>query len=619
MSFYKKIESLHRQYGIDPQRIALGHTLSPLDILSLSGQFKTLHLKKEELLLVFRSGRSITGALSSNYLYGLTAEPLPLDAVQIEALTTTFSADEVAFVGACIALFTEVKQEMTKTLDDFLATYQRLVQQDAAPQSPMPFFEADYLHLLHHEAAEAEALCEALNQDARFVQVLHHLFAPGEQAMDGFRAEHLFLSDLIRVYNETGVVENEKARFTLAYYFEKLQGNDLARGVSVERLNEMVTKPAFVENIEKIKAAEFFAMPDAYANEYILVQILHKMQHDYLPKAANSLYRFATIVCKADGLITDEEKQRLKDILHKTNPQKVAGGVAHPHTPVPTDDSLEKVLDELNALVGLEEVKKSIRDLVNYLKVAKLRTDQQLASLDISLHSVFLGPPGTGKTTVARLLGRIYRHLDYLSTGQLVETDRAGMVAGYVGQTALKVDELVKASLGGVLFIDEAYALTNTDNTRDFGHEAVDTLIKRMEDHRRDLVVVAAGYTEPMKFFIESNPGLRSRFNRYFTFDHFYPQQLLEIMRSFCRKYDFILTEEAEEKLSDTFELLYEKRDEGFGNARVVRNLFEQIIQQQANRLVALDELSQELLQTITEADIPEPGATVAQVFLTVR
>jgi SpoVK/Ycf46/Vps4 family AAA+-type ATPase len=360
-------------------------------------------------------------------------------------------------------------------------------------------------------------------------------------------------------------------------------------------------------------------MPDAYANEYILVQILHKMQHDYLPKAANSLYRFATIVCKADGLITDEEKQRLKDILHKTSPQKAAGGVAHPHTPVPTDDSLEKVLDELNTLVGLEEVKKSIRDLINYLKVAKLRSDQQLASLDISLHSVFLGPPGTGKTTVARLLGRIYRHLDYLSAGQLVETDRAGMVAGYVGQTALKVDELVKASLGGVLFIDEAYALTNTDNTRDFGHEAVDTLIKRMEDHRRDLVVVAAGYTEPMKFFIESNPGLRSRFSRYFTFDHFYPQQLLEIMRSFCRKYDFILTEEAEEKLSDTFELLYEKRDEGFGNARVVRNLFEQITQQQANRLVALDELSQELLQTITEADIPEPGATVAQVFLTVR
>jgi Holliday junction resolvasome RuvABC ATP-dependent DNA helicase subunit len=619
MSFYKKIESLHRQYGIDPQRIALGHTLSPLDILSLSGKFKTLHLKSEELLLVFKAERKITGTLTSQYVYGLSAEPQPLSTVQVEALMPDFSADEVAFIRECIALFTDVKQKMTKTLDDFLASYKRLVQPDELPRSPMPFFEADYLKLLSHEASEAEALCAALNQDARFVQALHHLFAPGEQALGGFKAEHLFLSDLIRVYNETGVIENEKARFTLAYYFEKLQGNDLARGVSVERLNEMVAKPAFVENIEKIQAAEFFTMPDAYANEYILVQILYKMQHEYLPKAANSLYRFATIVCKADGQITEDDKQRLKGILHKTSPQNTAGGIAHPQTPVPTDDSLEKVLEELNALVGLEEVKKSIRDLINYLKVAKLRSDQQLASLDISLHSVFLGPPGTGKTTVARLLGRIYRHLDYLSAGQLVETDRAGMVAGYVGQTALKVDELVKASLGGVLFIDEAYALTNTDNTRDFGHEAVDTLIKRMEDHRRDLVVVAAGYTEPMKFFIESNPGLRSRFSRYFTFDHFYPQQLLEIMRSFCRKYDFILTEEAEEKLSDTFELLYEKRDEGFGNARVVRNLFEQITQQQANRLVALDELSQELLQTITEADIPEPGATVAQVFLTVR
>jgi ATP-dependent Clp protease ATP-binding subunit ClpA len=197
----------------------------------------------------------------------------------------------------------------------------------------------------------------------------------------------------------------------------------------------------------------------------------------------------------------------------------------------------------------------------------------------------------------------------------MYETDREGMVAGYVGQTATKVDKAVQESKGGVLFIDEAYALTTNGFGNDYGAEAVNTLLKRMEDYRDDLAVVVAGYTEPMKVFVESNPGLRSRFNRYFYFDHFKPSELFQIFETFCKKSDFILTEDAIEKLNDTFELLYSKKDDSFGNARVIRNLFEKCVQNQANRIIKLKELTPEILKTLTEEDVPEPKETEKQIY----
>ena len=203
------------------------------------------------------------------------------------------------------------------------------------------------------------------------------------------------------------------------------------------------------------------------------------------------------------------------------------------------------MLAELDALCGLERVKKDVKSLINLVKVQKLRQEQGLPVSPMSLHLVFLGNPGTGKTTVARLLARIYHAIGILSKGQLVEVDRSGLVAGFVGQTAIKTQEAVQKALGGVLFIDEAYALVNQENGNDFGREAIEVLLKNMEDHRDDLIVIAAGYSGLMEKFIHSNPGLESRFNKYFYFEDYTGPQLMEIFQSMCQKNGYVLSPEA--------------------------------------------------------------------------
>src|SRR5678815_6159436 len=210
-----------------------------------------------------------------------------------------------------------------------------------------------------------------------------------------------------------------------------------------------------------------------------------------------------------------------------------------------------------------------------------------------------------GSEMCIRDRAQVYRSLQILSRGHLIESDRGDLIAGYVGQTALKVKEVVSQALGGVLFIDEAYALNGEGRGNDFGQEAVETLLKLMEDHRHDFVVIVAGYTEKMEEFISSNPGLRSRFTKFLHFEDYTPEQLVEIFKGFCAKASFKLTPDAEKKLLELFQLLSLARDESFGNARTARNLFETTISKQANRIVTLANINEEVLATIDEADIP--------------
>jgi len=263
--------------------------------------------------------------------------------------------------------------------------------------------------------------------------------------------------------------------------------------------------------------------------------------------------------------------------------------------------SIEQALKELNNLVGLKNVKEEINNLISLINLNKIKLERGLNVYSFSLHMVFTGNPGTGKTTVARIIGKILRVLGILSKGHVIEVDRSGLVAEYIGQTAIKTNKVIDSALNGVLFIDEAYSLAKGEN--DFGQEAIETLLKRMEDERNRLVVIIAGYTEQMKDFIKSNPGLQSRFNTYLHFDDYDANDLENIFRQSLVKSELQLSSEADTFAKKYFSFLFKARDKYFGNARDIRNLIEDLIKIQSNRLSKEKDISDEQLRTITASD----------------
>ncbi len=268
---------------------------------------------------------------------------------------------------------------------------------------------------------------------------------------------------------------------------------------------------------------------------------------------------------------------------------------------VDVDNSVNNIA-ELNSLIGLERVKKDVDSLRNLIKIQAMRKQQGLPNTSLSYHCVFSGNPGTGKTTVARIVAGIYKELGILKKGHLVEVDRSKLVGEYVGQTAPKTNKVIDEALDGVLFIDEAYSLVGEGN--DYGAEAIATLLKRMEDDRDRLVVILAGYTNEIKEFIDSNPGLQSRFNRYIQFDDYSTDELTEIFKRNLRKSRYKIKRDAFEELRNQIERAVISRDKNFGNARYVRNLFERIVQNQANRLARMDAIDNDDLSIITREDI---------------
>ena len=270
----------------------------------------------------------------------------------------------------------------------------------------------------------------------------------------------------------------------------------------------------------------------------------------------------------------------------------------------PDTINLEKLMEELNSLTGMQSVKREVNNLVNLLKVCELRRKKGLKVPPTTNHLVFLGNPGTGKTTVARILSKIYHNLGILSKGHLVEVDRSGLVAGYMGQTGEKVMEVVEKAKGGVLFIDEAYALSSNKQDGDFGQEAIDILNKAMEDFRDDLIVIAAGYHDEMQSFLDANPGLRSRFNRTIEFPNYSADELIEIIINRAKRLDYTFDDEAISFITDKFKKTLISPPHNFGNARSVRNYLERAISNQANRLVTDMDINEDELMTIKLADV---------------
>ena len=388
---------------------------------------------------------------------------------------------------------------------------------------------------------------------------------------------------------------------------------------------DLFQPPAFFQDLRDYDRRKGTTLARRFVDQMTLVLLLVAAVDDVVSESeagfVNACADVLLNLCGKDGLKGERPPLKANDFVTKEpEAEKAAPAKAAPEEkpqtqaasqeeekPQEEQPTLEELLAQLDSLCGLEKVKADVKSLINLVKVRSMRREAGLPVPPMSLHLVFLGNPGTGKTTVARLLAQIYHVIGVLPKGQLVEVDRSGLVAGFVGQTALKTQEVVQKAMGGVLFIDEAYALVNQENGNDFGREAIEVLLKNMEDHRDELIVIVAGYAGLMEKFIHSNPGLESRFNKYLYFEDYNAAQLYDIFSSMCKKNGYTLSQEGDAWVRRDLEELFANRDENFGNARDVRNLFEKAVSRQADRVAALESPTREQLMELLPQDLEDP------------
>lgn len=372
-----------------------------------------------------------------------------------------------------------------------------------------------------------------------------------------------------------------------------------------DKFNECCNRNSFYQDVNEVRQKCVQLLRMSYEFEvgtdsgFNMPFFLNQVDSDLRKKYMILLYRCASVVAKADGRITEDESKWLSSIIKDES-------IEDEHTNRKSEPVIEQnksnPIAELESLIGLDTVKKDVESLANFIKMKQMREAKGLKAPTISYHCVFTGNPGTGKTTVARVLAEVFKDLGILKSGHLVETDRSGLVAEYVGQTAIKTNKIIDSALDGVLFIDEAYTLVGGEN--DYGKEAIATLLKRMEDDRERLIVILAGYSREMEDFINSNPGLRSRFNRYIFFPDYSSSELFDIFKLNVDKNEYHITEDAVQFLRSKFDSVVENKQKDFGNARFVRNYFELAIEHQANRLASELDLSAEKLSELTIDDI---------------
>ena len=425
----------------------------------------------------------------------------------------------------------------------------------------------------------------------------------------------LFMMDIIKCYNHLGhdsknlltkeglilLILESHVLADVELDFTKIQHENIHRAVGASMRYNVV-----INDMAQPKEDDFFHLKEIF-NACGL--------HDYVVKYFSLLYRFFSIVAKADNTVTPTESKWLETLMSYSTTKKDYGldsfekkaseeEIQKKEEQVSSIEDQTNPLDELKSLIGLAGVKEEVSALANFVKIQKEREKKGMKAVGLSYHCVFTGNPGTGKTTVARIVAEIYKNLGILKKGHLVETDRSGLVAEYIGQTAVKTNKIIDSALDGVLFIDEAYSLVQGTGN-DYGQEAISTLLKRMEDDRDRLVVILAGYSEDMKRFIDSNPGLQSRFNRYIHFSDYTADELKQIFMLNVDKNQYLLDEEGQVLLEQILKFAIEHKDKNFGNGRYVRNLFEKTIQNQAIRLSSITNITAEELTKLKAEDLP--------------